>query len=935
MNRTDYKILIFKKEDGNYYDETNNIEKYIDKGDKIEIHFKSGHKYNYWRKNIIFKKSTNLFPVFKYLIKIIDKKNEINGKQDKVDLIKKLYHDYFEDSYISTNLALYVYLNPKEIKKYNITDTLIFPFSTNKSQFEAVKKAFSSQLSIIEGPPGTGKTQTILNIIANIIMQNKTVAVVSNNNAATNNIYNKLQKYNYDFFCARLGKNENKDKFIQEQNGNYGAWKYNDATIIINQETKIELNNLYNKAFELFDKERELANYYQSMRALNVEYEHFKNKDRRKKVGNDNLFFDIENIKTNINCKNILYDKTIIDILNKIPLHTKLKFLIKYNIGSIRNYFGKNKLDLEFIVDRLGEIYYKQRRKELLDNIEKLKADIEILNQLNLLNSIITISMHIFNDKLNSKYNINQKRNKYFIEDFKKSDNIKFFLEDYPVVLSSTHSIKNTLNLGNQLFDYVIIDESSQVDLSTGLLALSVAKNAVIVGDSKQIPYIIKDDKNNSLHKYVEELNCEYFINDRFDYLKNSILDSCIKTVDANYKTLLREHYRCHPKIIDFCNKKFYNNELIIMSKNNDEKDVLSARVTNKGYFASRFNINEREIDIVIKEYLEPFHETISSPDVAIISPYRNHIEEVKNQTKSSKTNNKDIVADTVHAFQGQERNIVILSTVANKINDFVNDPKLLNVAISRAVKHLCVVTSHQIANTDNNISDLLDYISYTNCSVSSTNIKSIFDIMRQDTDDIIEEYLDKYRNKYGFINKMFSSKVYKKINKAEEIGYYNIKDIIHKEFSELTLSLFVPLKEIININVNIVEPLTEQEIYFINTDSHIDILIYNRITKKPVLAIEIDGDEHRNSSIQEARDLKKDNILRKYNIALLRLSTRKYNEIEQIRDAIKRAQISPQDEYNILKEQMEAIQDILEQEYSPEEIVYQIKNILNFNNNN
>ncbi len=181
----------------------------------------------------------------------------------------------------------------------------------------------------------------------------------------------------------------------------------------------------------------------------------------------------------------------------------------------------------------------------------------------------------------------------------------------------------------------------------------------------------------------------------------------------------------------------------------------------------------------------------------------------------------------------------------------------------------------------------------------------------------------------------MFSSKVYKKINKAEEIGYYNIKDIIHKEFSELTLSLFVPLKEIININVNIVEPLTEQEIYFINTDSHIDILIYNRITKKPVLAIEIDGDEHRNSSIQEARDLKKDNILRKYNIALLRLSTRKYNEIEQIRDAIKRAQISPQDEYNILKEQMEAIQDILEQEYSPEEIVYQIKNILNFNNNN
>ncbi len=128
---------------------------------------------------------------------------------------------------------------------------------------------------------------------------------------------------------------------------------------------------------------------------------------------------------------------------------------------------------------------------------------------------------------------------------------------------------------------------------------------------------------------------------------------------------------------------------------------------------------------------------------------------------------------------------------------------------------------------------------------------------------------------------------------------------------------------------------MTEQEINFIKTDSHIDILIYNRITKKPVLAIEIDGDEHSNSIIQEARDLKKNNILRKYSIALLRLSTRRYNKIEQIRDSIKKAQISHQDEYSMLKEQMKAIQDILEQEYSLEEIVYQIKNILNFNNNN
>ena len=72
---------------------------------------------------------------------------------------------------------------------------LIYPFGLNQSQKQAVENAFSSQISIIQGPPGTGKTQTILNIIANAVRQGKTVAVVSNNNSATKNVEEKLDKY--------------------------------------------------------------------------------------------------------------------------------------------------------------------------------------------------------------------------------------------------------------------------------------------------------------------------------------------------------------------------------------------------------------------------------------------------------------------------------------------------------------------------------------------------------------------------------------------------------------------------------------------------------------------------------------------------------------------------------------------------------------------
>lgn len=72
---------------------------------------------------------------------------------------------------------------------------MIYPFRFNLSQKKAMENIYKSNISVIQGPPGTGKTQTILNIIVNLaIMQNKTVAVVSNNNEAVKNVKDKLKK---------------------------------------------------------------------------------------------------------------------------------------------------------------------------------------------------------------------------------------------------------------------------------------------------------------------------------------------------------------------------------------------------------------------------------------------------------------------------------------------------------------------------------------------------------------------------------------------------------------------------------------------------------------------------------------------------------------------------------------------------------------------
>lgn len=87
--------------------------------------------------------------------------------------------------FVSDKTALANYLNPKRHKNRTEKEpALIFPFGINESQLHAVRNAFTNQISVIQGPLGTGKTQTILNIAANLLLQNKSVQIVSGNNSA-------------------------------------------------------------------------------------------------------------------------------------------------------------------------------------------------------------------------------------------------------------------------------------------------------------------------------------------------------------------------------------------------------------------------------------------------------------------------------------------------------------------------------------------------------------------------------------------------------------------------------------------------------------------------------------------------------------------------------------------------------------------------------
>ena len=171
------------------------------------------------------------------------------------------------------------------------------------------------------------------------------------------------------------------------------------------------------------------------------------------------------------------------------------------------------------------------------------------------------ISDKLFKNKIYHKYIY--RKNEYTYETYKQ--NINEFVKSYPVILSTTYSLRNSIT-NDFIFDYVIIDESLQVDLLTGSLAFSCAKNAIIVGDTKQLQQITDEKIKKKINN--EEIDICY------DYFENNILSSMLRIYGNNIpRKILREHYRCHPKIIEFCNKRYYNGELIAFA-NSEHKCI-------------------------------------------------------------------------------------------------------------------------------------------------------------------------------------------------------------------------------------------------------------------------------------------------------------------------------------------------------------------------
>ncbi|WP_298844351.1 AAA domain-containing protein [Clostridium sp.] len=274
----------------------------------------------------------------------------------------------------------------------------------------------------------------------------------------------------------------------------------------------------------------------------------------------------------------------------------------------------------------------------------------------------------------------------------KEMDNCKDVI---PVWIMPINRVMENLKLTDNLFDVVIVDESSQSDISA-ITVLMRAKKAVIVGDEKQIsPEAIGKD-----HAIVETLISTYLEDiphaQWFD-LKTSLYNTALRVFPS--RLLLKEHFRCVPEIIGFSNELCYSNEIIPLRRIEEKEKVGPFIVTRKvigGYKDKTKALNVLEAESIVKQIVECCsNERYKNMTMGVISLLGDVQAELILSMLVEKLGMEEIlrrrlICGDAYSFQGDERDVMFLSMVIANNAKFAaltkdSDIRRFNVAASRA----------------------------------------------------------------------------------------------------------------------------------------------------------------------------------------------------------------------------------------------------------
>ncbi len=280
------------------------------------------------------------------------------------------------------------------------------------------------------------------------------------------------------------------------------------------------------------------------------------------------------------------------------------------------------------------------------------------------------------------------------------------------------------------IFDLVVIDEASQCDIASALPLLFRAKRAVIIGDPLQLKHVSTVAPQQD--RLILAANGLAEGHAAWAYSVNSLFDLARSLCRHEDIVNLRDHHRSHRDIITFSNRHFYRGGLRVATDHESLKrphktgaavrwvDV-KGRVTRPARGGA---LNSVEAEAVVEAVRELVVQDGYRGAIGVVTPFRAHANRIRTLVHQDHELSQQLAAlqfvvDTVHGFQGDEREVIFFSPVVSQgvaegtLRFLKSHGNLFNVAVTRARSELVVVGDRQAA-LDSGVSYLAGFAEYT-----------------------------------------------------------------------------------------------------------------------------------------------------------------------------------------------------------------------------
>ena len=671
------------------------------------------------------------------------------GLEKDLNDLSRLREDEYRDSILGK------VLNGNLKSELIPNSVLIETLAMNEEQRQAVLNSLENDLTVVTGPPGTGKSQVVSNLIVNAVHKGQKVLFASKNNKAVDVVLERVNGLTNKPVMLRLGNTAMQNELSQYLTGVISTRVSEDDRIRFQK-----ANELYQSLVTQVSAIEKQQNKYIELRN-ETDLKEQQVESLRDKLGAD-LFEHLYEIGET-EC--LQFKNGIAQLSEHLDRATfsKLSFiekigwlLIKSNrlkelsdkLESLNTTWALLKVEgkdipdkklsvavatemLNSVKSRVNETNEILSYKEKLDLLRREKSlEHLIIDENQLIEQISENSLELWNHWLNLQSDRLSLKDRKVVGEYItildliiKADQegqtvqrgiwAKYYkiLPEITSILAcwavTSLSVRGKVPFESGFFDMVIIDEASQCDIASAIPLLFRAKRAVIIGDDKQLTHIstITNHQDNQLLEKYDLLENHLL----WSYSSTSLFRLAASLCGSEDVIQLKDHHRSHADIISYSNKYFYNSSLRVATKYDRLKNLPNEHALRwidiKGKVVSPSgggSLNETEAKRIVQE-LKRLVDTDYQGTIGVVAPFRAQASRIRDlvfadQNLYEKLVSREFLVDTVHKFQGDERDVMIFSTVVadgmgkGSESFLANTGNLFNVAITRARAALIIV---------------------------------------------------------------------------------------------------------------------------------------------------------------------------------------------------------------------------------------------------